>query len=126
MKPTILSCAVTGSFTTREHNDNLPVTPEEIAGACTDAAKAGAAICHIHVRDPETGTPSMDLAYYREVVQRIRDSDTDLIINLTTGPGGRFVPDDDDPARAAPGTTLTTPEIRTEHVVELQTGNLQS
>ena len=120
MKPTIISCAVTGSFTTREHNENLPVTPAEIADACIGAAKAGAAICHIHVRDPETGTPSMELAYYREVVKRIRASDTDLIINLTTGPGGRFMPSDEEPAKAAPGTMLTTPEIRTEHVVELK------
>lgn len=120
MKPTILSCAVTGSHTTREHNETLPVTPEEIANDCIAAAKAGAAMCHIHVRDPETGTPSMELDYYREVVKRIRESDTDLIINLTTGPGGRFIPSDDEPARAAPGTALTTPEIRTEHVVQLK------
>ena len=120
MKPTILSCAVTGSHTTREHNETLPVTPAEIADDCIAAAKAGAAICHIHVRDPETGTPSMQLEYYREVVKRIRASDTDLIINLTTGPGGRFMPSDDEPAKAAPGTMLTTPEIRTEHVVELK------
>ena len=92
MKPTILSCAVTGSFTTREHNPNLPVTPEEIANECFAAAQSGAAICHIHVREPETGTPSMNIEYYREVVQRIRASSTDLIINLTTGPGGRYVP----------------------------------
>ena len=89
MKPTILSCAVTGSHTTREHNETLPVTPAEIADDCIAAAKAGAAMCHIHVRDPESGRPSMELAYYREVVKRIRESDTDLIINLTTGPGGR-------------------------------------
>ena len=62
----------------------------------------------------------MNLEYYREVVRRIRTSDTDLIINLTTGPGGRFVPSDDDPKVAAPATMLTTPEIRTEHVVELK------
>ena len=120
MKPTILSCAVTGSHTTREHNDTLPVTPAEIADDCVVAAKAGAAICHIHVRDPQSGRPSMELAYYREVVKRIRASDTDLIINLTTGPGGRFMPSDDEPAKAAPGTMLTTAQIRTEHVVELK------
>lgn len=120
MKPTILSCAVTGSHTTREHNETLPVTPEEIANDCIAAARAGAAICHIHVRDPESGVPSMELAYYREVVKRIRASETDLIINLTTGPGGRFVPSDDDPAVAGPTSKLTTPEIRTEHVVELK------
>ncbi len=120
MRPTIISCAVTGNFPTREHNPALPVTPEEIAGACLGAARAGAAICHIHVRDPVTGLPSMELELYREVVRRIRASDTDLLINLTTGPGGRYLPSDDDPARAAPGTMLTTPEIRSEHVVELK------
>ena len=120
MKPTILSCAVTGSHTTRRHNETLPVTPDEIAGDCVAAARAGAAICHIHVRDPESGRPSMNVEYYREVVRRIRASDTDLVINLTTGPGGRFVPSDDDPKVAAPATMLTTPEIRTEHVVELK------
>ena len=120
MKPTILTCAVTGTFPTRAHNPNLPVTPEEIANACIGAAKAGAAVCHIHVRDPATGTPSMKLEYYREVMQRIRASGTDIIINLTTGPGGRFIPSDDEPAKAAPGTLLTTPDVRTEHVVELK------
>ena len=120
MKPTILSCAVTGTFPTRAQNPNLPVTPEEIADQCIGAVKAGAAICHIHVRDPETGRPSMKLEYYREVVQRLRASGTDMIINLTTGPGGRYMPSDDDPSKAGPGTMLTTPEIRTEHIVELK------
>ena len=120
MKPTILSCAVTGSFTTREHNAKLPITPEEIAVSAIEAAKAGAAICHIHVRDPETGRPSMEFEYYRETVRRIRESGTDLVINLTTGPGGRYMPSDDEPARAAPGTMLTTGEIRTQHVTELK------
>lgn len=120
MKPTILSCAVTGSHATKAQNPALPVTPEEIAGSCVAAAKAGAAICHIHVRDPETGAPSMVLDYYRDVVRRIRASDTDLIINLTCGPGGRFIPSDDEPAKAAPGTKLCHPDLRTAHVVELK------
>lgn len=120
MKPTILTCAVTGTFPTREHNPALPVTPAEIADSCIGAVKAGAAICHIHVREPDTGNPSMKLEYYREVVDRLRASGTELIINLTTGPGGRFIPGDDEPAKAAPGTLLTTPEIRTEHIVELK------
>jgi len=120
MKPTILTCAVTGTFPTREHNPALPVTPAEIATACIGAAQAGAAVCHIHVREPETGRPSMKLEYYREVVKRIRASDTDLIINLTTGPGGRYIPSDDQPDVAAPGTMFKTPEIRTEHIVELK------
>jgi uncharacterized protein (DUF849 family) len=108
MKPTILTCAVTGTFPTRAHNPNLPVTPEEIANACIGAAKAGAAVCHIHVREPSTGAPSMKLEYYAEVVKRIRASDTDLVINLTAGPGGRFMPSDDEPAKAGPGTMLTS------------------
>ena len=103
-----------------EHNPSLPVTPAEIAEDCIGAAREGAAICHIHVRDPETGEPSMDVAHYREVVRLIRASDTDLLINLTTGPGGRFLPSDHEPARAAPGTKLTTAEIRTEHVVRAE------
>ena len=120
MRPTILTCAVTGTFPTRAHNPALPVTPEEIATACVGAAKAGAAICHIHVRDPETGAPSMKLEYYREVVKRIKASGTDLIINLTCGPGGRYMPSDADPAVAGPGTNLLSADIRTEHIVELK------
>ena len=103
---TIITCAVTGSITKPEQHPDLPITPEQIATAAIDAAKAGAAIAHIHVRDPRTGLPSMALEHYREVVERIRASDTDLIINLTTGPGGRFMPSDDDPKAAAPGSTL--------------------
>jgi len=120
MKPTILSCAVTGTFTTPQHNDTLPVTPEEIASDCIKAANAGASICHIHVRDPLSAKPSMDVDLYAQVVDIIRSSDTDLIINLTTGPGGRYVPEDDNPAVAAADTTLTTPEKRLEHIVRLK------
>lgn len=119
-KPTILSCAVTGTFTRPEHNDTLPVTPAEIAADCIAAAKAGAAICHIHVRDPETAKPSMEFRYYEEVVNLIRESETDLIINLTTGPGGRYVPSADNPAVAAPASNLTTAAARIEHVVRLK------
>jgi uncharacterized protein (DUF849 family) len=117
---TILTCAVTGNLTTREQHPRLPVTPEEIATACLDAGKAGAAIVHIHVRDPATGRPSMELAHYREVVERIRAADPLLIINLTTGPGGRYVPGEADPAVAGPGTTLLPPERRVEHVEALR------
>jgi uncharacterized protein (DUF849 family) len=117
--PTIISCAVTGNITTVAQHPDLPCTPKQIAQACISAAKAGAAIAHIHVRYPD-GRPSMELAHYREVVERIRDSDTDVIVNLTTGPGQRFVPSEGDPAVAAPGTTLTHPERRMEHVVALR------
>ena len=117
---TIITCAVTGNITRPEQHPALPITPEQIADAAIDAAKAGAAIAHIHVRDPDTGAPSMELEHYREVVERIRAGDTDLIINLTTGPGGRFMPSDDDPRVAAPGSTLVRPERRVEHVVALR------
>jgi uncharacterized protein (DUF849 family) len=117
---TIITCAVTGNITRPEQHPNLPITPAQIADAAIEAARAGAAIAHIHVRDPETGAPSMALEHYREVVERIRESGTDLIINLTTGPGGRFIPSDHDPKVAAPGTTLMRPEQRVEHVVALR------
>ncbi|MGH6901103.1 MAG: 3-keto-5-aminohexanoate cleavage protein [Geminicoccaceae bacterium] len=117
---TIITCAVTGSITRPEQHPGLPITPQQIAAAAIDAAKAGAAIAHIHVRDPETGAPSMALELYREVVDRIRSSDTDLIVNLTTGPGGRFIPSDDDPKVAAPGSNLMRPEKRIEHVLALR------
>ena len=120
MDPTIITCAVTGNITTRDHHPRLPVTPQEIATASLDAAAAGAGIVHIHVRDLETGHPSMELRHYREVVERIRQENADLVINLTTGPGGRFIPSDDDPQVAAPGSSLTTPERRVEHVVALK------
>jgi uncharacterized protein (DUF849 family) len=118
-EPTILSCAVTGNITTVAQTPHLPVTPEQIARASLDAAGAGASIVHIHVREPD-GRPSMSLAYYREVVERIRAADTDVIINLTTGPGQRFIPSEADPAVAAPGTTLMRPERRVEHILALR------
>jgi uncharacterized protein (DUF849 family) len=117
---TIITCAVTGSITRPEQHPGLPITPRQIADAAIDAAKAGAAIAHLHVRDPETGAPSMALDLYREVVDRIRASDTDLIVNLTTGPGGRFIPSDDDPKVAAAGSNLMRPEKRVEHVLALR------
>ena len=118
--PTIITCAVTGNMTTREQHPRLPITPREIADAAIGAAGAGAAIVHIHVRDPETGRGTMNVEYYREVVERIRDNATDVLINLTTGEGGRFRPSDDEPRVAAPGSTLTHPEKRVAHVVELK------
>jgi uncharacterized protein (DUF849 family) len=119
MSKTILTCAVTGNQTTRAQHPGLPCTPKEIADACIGAAKAGAAITHIHARYDD-GRPSMELAHYKEIVDRIRDSSTDVIINLTTGPGQRFVPGKDDPSVAGPGTTLTNPMRRVEHVLALK------
>src|SRR6201981_376331 len=111
-----ITCAVTGNLTTSEQTPYLPITPQQIADACLGAADAGAAIVHIHVRDPLTGRPSMLLDHYADVVQRIRARNSDLILNITTGPGGRFVPSSDDPKVAAPGTTLMNPEKRADHI----------
>lgn len=116
----IITCAVTGNLTTLEQTPHLPVTPEQIADACLGAAEAGAAIVHIHVRDPATGKPSMELDYYRDVVERIRVKNSALILNITTGPGGRFVPSRDDPKVADVGTTLMPPEKRVEHIAALR------
>ena len=116
----IITCAVTGGDDTAGRFANVPVTPEQIATASIEAAKAGAAITHIHVRHPETGKPSMELALYREVVERIRDSGSDVIINLTTGPGARFVPSDDTPNAAKEGSNLRPPQERVRHIVELK------
>lgn len=116
----IITCAVTGNITRLDQHPGLPVTPEQIARSSLDAGAAGAAIVHIHVRDPATGLPSMKLDLYREVMERIRAESPDLIINLTTGPGGRFVPSESDPRVAGPGTTLMLPERRVEHVLALR------
>src|SRR5919197_5909035 len=115
----MISCAVTGSADTPGKNPAVPVAPRDIAASALDAAKAGAAIVHIHVRDPQTTRPSMDVAHYREVVERIRDSGSDVLINLTTGPGARFVPGPEDPLKPGPGTTLRPPQERVRHIVEL-------
>jgi uncharacterized protein (DUF849 family) len=111
---------VTGSADSVGKNPAVPVTPEQIAASAIDAAKAGAAIVHIHVRDPNTALPSMEGALYAEAVDRIRQSGTDVVINLTTGPGGRFAPDLADPMKPGAGTTLRTPRQRVQHVLDLR------
>jgi len=116
----MISCAVTGSADTPGRNPAVPVTPEQIARSAIDAAKAGAAIVHIHVRNPETTRPSMNPAHYREVVERIRDSGSDVVINLTTGPGARFAPGAEDPLKPGPGTTMKSAAERVQHIVELK------
>lgn len=116
LEKVVITCAVTGNLTTLEQHPQLPVTPEEIANACLEAAEAGAAVAHIHVRDPATGLPSMEVPLYVEVVKLIRAKNCDLILNLTTGPGGRFQPSEDNPRIAGPRTNLTIPEKRVEHI----------
>jgi uncharacterized protein (DUF849 family) len=116
----MISCALTGAADTPGKNPAVPVTPKEIAESGIAAAKAGAAIIHIHVRNPETKGPSLELAYYKEVMDRVRDSGTDVIINLTTGAGARFVPGSNDPMIPDPRSTMVSSAERVSHVVELK------
>ena len=116
----VISAAITGAIHTPTMSRYLPKTPDDIIRHAVDAAKAGASIVHIHVRDPVTTRPSMDGALYREVVDRIRSSGVDVLINLTTGPGARFAPGADDPLRPGPATNLKLPSQRVEHVLQIQ------
>ena len=86
-----ITCAITGSGDTTKKSDKVPINPAEIAAAAIDAAKAGAAVVHCHVRDPNTGAPSRDPALFREVTDRIRSADIDMVLNLTAGMGGDLV-----------------------------------
>lgn len=116
----IVTCAVTGSGDTVGKHPAIPVTPEEIARAAIEAGEAGAAIAHIHVRDPKTGKPSRDVALFREVVERIRASNSDIVINLSCGAGARYDPHPDDPRMHGPGSTMAPPADRVRHVVDLK------
>jgi uncharacterized protein (DUF849 family) len=120
VSPTVITCAVTGSSNNHRSNPAVPITPRQIAESAVDAARAGAAMVHIHVRNPDTGAPSSDLGLYAEVVERIGDSGVDVIVNLTTGYGARFVPSADDIRVADPACNFTTPAARTAHITELR------
>src|SRR6056300_1019802 len=121
MRNIIITCAVTGAADHTHINPAVPITPEQIANECLSAHKAGAAIVHIHVRDPETGKPSMEEALYREVVDRIRQENDEVIINLTTGPGARIVINDhEEPTNLGKGTTLTSPSNRVIHIENIK------
>ena len=114
-----ITCALTGSGSTQDKSKHVPRSPKEIAENAISAAKAGAAIVHCHVRDPETGEPSRKLEYYREITDRIRDSGTDVIINLTAGMGGDMVfGPTSDPMNLAAGTDMISAEERVSHIVE--------
>jgi len=115
----VVTVAVTGSIGSRSGNPHLPITPEEIAKSALDAYSAGASVAHIHVRDPVTGEPSMAFELYQEIFERIRAA-SDMVVNLTTGAGARIIPDDSNPVGLDPGTTWSSPERRTEHIVKLK------
>ncbi|CAM5348602.1 3-keto-5-aminohexanoate cleavage protein [Streptomyces spiroverticillatus] len=117
----IITCALTGAGDTVRKSPHVPVTPEQIATSAVEAAEAGAAVVHIHVRDPETGDPSRDPHLYREVVERIKETGTDVVINLTAGMGGDLVIDPDQPLKdfPLPGTDLVGGLDRLPHVEDL-------
>lgn len=114
-----ITCAVTGSGSTQDRSPHVPRSPEKIADSAIAAAKAGAAIVHCHVRDPETGVPSRDLGLYREVTDRIRASDTDVVLNLTAGMGGDIVFGDvEQPLPVKQGTDMVGASERMAHIAE--------
>ena len=116
----IITCAVTGSAPTPDMNPAVPVTPEEIALSALEAHDAGAAIVHLHARNPETKLSSLDPAYYRASTERIRASGSDIVINLTTGPGASFIPGEENPADGTAKSVFVTPEARVQHVAEMR------
>jgi len=114
-----LTCAVTGSGGTQDRSPHVPRSPKQIADSAIAAAKAGAAVVHCHVRDPETGKPSRKLEYYREVTDRIRDADVDVVLNLTAGMGGDIIfGGTESPFPVAEGTDMIGAAERVEHVLE--------
>ncbi len=119
MNKVLLTAAVTGAGDTTKKSKHVPVTPKEIAEAAIASAKAGATVAHVHARDPENGGISHDVEHYREIVDRIRESETDVIINITSGGGGDFIPSLDTPAAGGNGTDMQTPAERHEPVGEL-------
>ncbi len=119
-KNVIITCAVTGAGDSLDRHPDLPVTPPQIAEAVILAAQAGAAVAHIHVRDPETGQGARDVELFRQVVELVRGSDTDVIINLTAGMGGAWFPDEDNPSLPGPGSDMVGPEERLAHVEALR------
>ena len=112
----IVTCAVTGAGDTTDKSPHVPVSPEEVANAAIEAAEAGASVAHVHVRDPETGKGSRDKNLFKEAVDRIRDNKTDIVINLTAGMGGDWVPDPKNMAMPGDGTDMIGPEERLDHV----------
>lgn len=116
----IVTCAITGAGDTVGRHPAIPVTPQQIADSAIEAARAGASVVHCHVRDIKTGKGTRDVKLYREVVERIRKSGVDVVLNLTCGMGGDLTVDDADPMRPGPGTDLVDAMTRLEHVVELR------
>ena len=115
-----ITCAVTGSGSTQDRSHHVPRSPKQIADSAIDAAKAGAAVVHCHVRDPDTGIPSRKIEYYKEVTNRIREADVDVILNLTAGMGGDMVfgSVDSPLPYSEKGTDMAGADERVQHLVE--------
>jgi uncharacterized protein (DUF849 family) len=118
-KDVFITCAVTGSGATQDRSHHVPRSPEQIADSAIAAAKAGAAVVHCHVRDPETGAPNRRLDLFREVTERIRESETDVILNLTAGMGGDIVfGPTEHPLPPIEGTDMAGASERVQHIAE--------
>ncbi len=112
----ILTCAITGNAPFNPRHTAMPVTPAQIAASCLEAAKAGASVVHIHVRDSDTGKGSRDPALFKQVVDRVRSSGVDIIINLTCGLGAFLLPDPEDESRALPESDIIPAAERMRHL----------
>ncbi len=116
----VLTCALTGAGDTVDKSKHVPVTPQEIADAAIEAAEAGASIVHVHVRDVESGKGGRDPAHFRDVVERIKDSGTDIVLNLTVGMGAQLQLVEEDPRKTGIETDLVSAEERFRHIEELK------
>lgn len=116
----IITCAVTGSGDSKSKHPGVPVTPEEIAAAAVEAAQAGAAVAHVHVRNPETGKFSRDIELYKEAAKLIRSSGVDIILNITAGMGADFAPSEEDPNVGGPGSDMASVAERVAHIEQIK------
>jgi uncharacterized protein (DUF849 family) len=116
IRKVVITCAVTGNAPFNPRHPAFPVTPKDIAAACVEAARAGAAVVHVHVRDPNSSAGSRDPNLFKEAVDRLRDSGVNVILNLTAGLGGFLLPDPADERRALPGSDVISADERMAHL----------
>ena len=116
VRKVVITCAVTGNAPFNPRHPAFPITPKDIAAACVEAARAGAAVVHVHVRDPKTGAGSRNPDLFQEAVDRLRDSGVDVILNLTAGLGGFLLPDPNDERRALPESDVISADERMAHL----------
>ena len=117
---TVVTAAITGAGTRPEDTPHLPVTPEQIATSALECAEVGAAVVHIHVRDPETGRTAIALELYQDTVDRIKKHNKDVIINLTTGPGAYWIPSKENISQGATGSVMLKADVRVRHIEKIK------